>query len=362
MSILTGLQAVRALSECRPGGSVRAIYWSKTGAFFEVPTNLEARAFLDGVPAGARGLELVLGSSGGFRPIKSGRFAARPESISIDAVLVCCHGGPGEDGSLQAALDLAGIAYSGPSASSAALGMDKYASGAVLEAAGVPVLARLVLREGTPVPDFSPPYIVKPRFGGSSIGIEIVSDYETALALLRSSVHLRRGGVLEPYRSDLSDLQVAVRTWPEVQLSAIERPIRKSEQAGILNYADKYVGGAGMDAAPRELPADISPELSEQLRYCALVATGALGVRGVGRIDFLSDGKELFVNEINTIPGSLSRHLFVEPRLAFAQLLDDLLAEAVGHPTTQFSSAGSDGLVLRDAQAIAAKLAPPETR
>jgi D-alanine-D-alanine ligase len=77
----------------------------------------------------------------------------------------------------------------------------------------------------------------------------------------------------------------------------------------------------------------------------------------VARIDFLASGDELFVNEINTIPGSLAKHLFIDPPLAFAQLLGDLIAEAIQRPAHRYSAAGADGLVLRRATSIAAKLA-----
>ena len=80
-------------------------------------------------------------------------------------------------------------------------------------------------------------------------------------------------------------------------------------------------------------------------------------MRGVARIDFLANDHELFINEINTIPGSLSKHLFVEPPLPFSQLLGDLLREARERPAHRYSAAGADGLVLRSAGSIASKLA-----
>ena len=107
---------------------------------------------------------------------------------------------------------------------------------------------------------FPGPYIVKPRYGGSSLGIETVEDLATAVARLGANPHLRQGAVIEPYRPDLFDLNIAVRLWPEPLLSAIEKPLRSSAGAEILNYRDKYVGGEGMASAPRELPARISPE------------------------------------------------------------------------------------------------------
>src|ERR1019366_4691804 len=121
---------------------------------------LEATDFLDGTPKGASRLQLVLGPDGGFLPADRRIGRARP--LALDVALVCCHGGPGEDGSLQAALDLAGVRHAGPSVASAALGMDKLAFGAVVASAGLPTLPRSLLESGTSDVGFSGPYIVKP--------------------------------------------------------------------------------------------------------------------------------------------------------------------------------------------------------
>jgi D-alanine-D-alanine ligase len=230
------------------------------------------------------------------------------------------------------------------------------ATSALLQAAGVPLLPRGGLEAGSPPPSYPGPFIVKPRFGGSSIGIEVVTDFPTALLRRGANLHLRRGAVIEPYRDDLYDLQVAVRTWPEVELSAIERPERQREGAEILDYRDKYVAGVGMHAAAREVPAKVSVDVAGRLRSAALTCVDALRIRGVARIDFLSDGSELFLNEVNTVPGSLSRYLFIDPQLSFAQLLDGLIDEALNVPAATYSAAGADGSVLRSAGSIASKL------
>ncbi|MCU1492861.1 MAG: D-alanine--D-alanine ligase [Acidimicrobiaceae bacterium] len=355
VSVLTGLQAVRGLAGVPSVELVRPLYWSKSGEFYEVARDLEAPAFAEGPPDGAQRVELVLGEAGGF-VARRGGLRPRADRLEIDAALVCCHGGPGEDGSLQGALDLAGVRYSGPNSAGAALGMDKLAFGSLVRDAGLPALDRVLLVEGMS-PPFEGPYIVKPRFGGSSIGIEVVADFATASARLGANVHLRRGAVLEPYRPDLYDLQLAVRSWPTVQLSAIERPLKASAGGEILGYADKYVGGEGMSSAPRELPAELPEKLAEQVRSAALEVASLAGVRGVARVDFLCDGDQLYVNEVNTVPGSLSRHMFVDPPLPFEELLAGLLTEAVERPSAHFSSAGADGTVLRGADSIAAKLA-----
>jgi D-alanine-D-alanine ligase len=349
VSILTGLQV---LHELRGQRDVVGIYWTKTNLFVAVSPEVEAEAFLDGAPQGSSDLQLRLGDQGGF--FSTGR---RERRVEIEAVVLATHGGPGEDGSLQAALDLAGLPYSGPSVSGAALGMVKWAFGAVIAAAGLSTLPRVLLTRDTTSLPFSGPYILKPRFGGSSIGIDVVADLTTALARLSTNGHLALGCVVEPFRDDLSDVQIALRTYPVLSLSAIEKPLRRSEANEILDYRDKYVGGQGMVSAPRELPAVLAPGQAESIAECVRVIAAVASVRGVARVDFLANDREFFVNEINTIPGSLAKYLFISPPLAFAELLRDLIAEAVERPAHLFSAAGADGLVLRSAGSIASKLA-----
>ena len=156
------------------------LYWSKTGSWYEVDAGLEASAFVDGVPSVAQALRLVVsGEEAGF--VSAGGRLGRSRAVPVDVVVNCCHGGPGENGTLQAAFDLAGVAYTGPGVAAAALGMDKLAFFGVARAAGLPVLPRAVLSaDHVDRVDFEGPYIVKPRFGGSSIGVEVVADRATA--------------------------------------------------------------------------------------------------------------------------------------------------------------------------------------
>ncbi len=112
-----------------------------------------------------------------------------------------------------------------------------------------------------------------------------------------------------------------------------------------------------MASAPRELPAEIDGGLERTLRQAAETVARLCSVRGVARVDFLSDGKELFVNEINTVPGSLARYLWIDPPVAFRALLGDMVAEARARPAHHYTVEGADGTVLKGAASIAAKLA-----
>ncbi|MFB3051674.1 MAG: hypothetical protein ACE1Z0_06775, partial [Acidimicrobiia bacterium] len=206
ISVLTGLQVARAL------GDVHAIYWSKSGEWYLVESDLEAGDFADGVPRKAREVSFVVSPGQGF--------VLRRKPLDLSAVFIACHGGPGEDGTLQGLFDLAGLRYTGPGRAASALGMDKLAFGAAMASAGLPTLPRTMVSTGEePLPEFAAPYIVKPRFGGSSIGIEVADDWEAVLALKRSSSFLDQGAVVEPFLTGSRDLQVAVRTHPEWQMS-----------------------------------------------------------------------------------------------------------------------------------------------
>ena len=347
ISILTGLQAARTLVEA--GLEVHAVYWAKTGLWFAVDPRLEAVAFADGVPDRAKELRFVAEPGQGF--------LLKKKPLDVSVIVNCCHGVPGEDGSLQAALDLAGLRYTGPNAADSNLGMDKLAFGAVMTDSGLhSIPRRLVTDQDETWVGLSAPYIIKPRFGGSSIGIEVVSDRRTALDLLKTSPHLRHGAVVEPFLSGCRDYLIAVRTYPELQLSAIEAPVRDAGAAHIYNYAQKYLAGGGLEGSARELPAKLPPGIERTIREATVRVAGLVGVRGVARVDFLVRDGEVWLNEINTIPGSLAAYLWIDPPISRRQLLVDMIAEAERHPPRSFTTGGADGTALRNAALIASKL------
>ncbi len=351
VSVLTGLQALHEMG--RSGRNVHGIYWSKSGEFYSIPPSLEAAAFVNGVPKDAGQLVFYTGSKGGF--FTNSKLSKK--RLPVDVVINCCHGGPGEDGTLQGMLQMAGVTYTGQGVAGASLVMDKAAFYGTVSAAGMPVLPRILLRgdTGDSIP-FDPPYIVKPRFGGSSIGVEVVNDFDTAWDLARVSPYLRRGAVLEPYRPDLSDLNVAVRTFPSIEVSAVERPLRKDESAKILSYDDKYTGREGMASAPRELPANVDGSVVKDIKSIATALVDIVAIRGIVRVDFLWKEGELYLNEVNSIPGSLARYLWVDPPRKFIELLNGMVAEALNSPAVSYSAQGADGSVLERASDIASKL------
>lgn len=357
ISILTGLQAARALADA--GIDVCCLYWTKTGRWKRVPVEAEAVQFLEPEVEGSSDVELAV--PGGFAE----RRRRRAAPLDLRAVLNCCHGGPGEDGSLAALLALAGLKVTGPGPAASALAMDKLATAALARSAGVPTIetaawpaAGAAGAAGAEIESLPRPWVVKPRWGGSSIGVEAdVEDIGTVEALSRAGPG-RAGLVVQPYLEGWIDLNVAVRTHPSFEVSEVERPLRGG--AEILGYREKYLtGGPGMDHAPHEVPADIPEEVRQSIVEHSTALARQMGLTGAPRIDFLWDGgTEVRLCEVNSIPGAWGNHLWRAGGIARDRLYLDLIAEAETGPAVPLQWSGSsDGQALSMSGTIAAKLA-----
>jgi D-alanine-D-alanine ligase len=106
----------------------------------------------------------------------------------------------------------------------------------------------------------------------------------------------------------------------------------------------------------RDLPARLDPQLEGRLRDLARNVTIAASLRGVVRIDFLEKDGEIWLNEVNTIPGSMAAYLWIDPPISRRDLFEAMIEEAIATPARRFSIAGADGTALRNAGAIASKL------
>jgi D-alanine-D-alanine ligase len=351
ISILTGLQSERVLTAS--GEAVVPIYWAPNGEWWQVPAGTEAKDYLNGVPKGSKAIDVrVSGDTGLY---------IKKRAIDVSAVLLCLHGGVGEGGGAAALFSLLGIPATGSTLFAGAVGMDKLAFGGLMEVAGIPTLRRELL-SATRSPSFPGPYIVKPRFGGSSIGIEIVEDADAARAIARASAHLRAGAVVEPYRPELVDLNISFRTYPQLEVTQVEKPLRGTSESGLYSYAEKYLSGgagseAGLSSAPREFPANIDQAVAVLAAELATRVAEVTALTGVVRVDLLLDegNGELFVNEVNSIPGAMSLYLWAG-QVAAATVLKDALVEARDRRVVLPASGFGSGAALRAAGGIAGKL------
>jgi D-alanine-D-alanine ligase len=353
ISILTGLQAGRILAGA--GLDLEHVYWTAEGRFLRVPGDLEAADFLDPDVRGAE--ELAFDASAGF--VKRARLSTR--ALDVSTVLNCCHGGPGEDGTLAGMLGVAGVRVTGPGPTPSALAMDKVATAAVAHRLGIATIPTTVVDDSVGAVGHPAPWVVKPRYGGSSIGVEAgVADLETVAALTRQGA-ARAGALVQPYLQGWHDLHVAVRAHPRREASAIERPLRG--EGAIYGYSDKYLAGGGdggMESAPRELPAQVPDAVAEHVRDAALALAAEMGLTGIPRVDFLWNpaDDQVLLCEVNAIPGALGLYLWEAAGRSRAEVLRDLLDEAAAGPARPAHWDGrTDRAALRAAGSIAAKLA-----
>ena len=238
--------------------------------------------------------------------------------IRIDCALLCLHGVNGEDGAVQGALKLASIPFTGCDITSSAVGMDKVFMKSVFKANAIPHVDYLSVTseeyshcaEQTKIKALKLgfPLIIKPASCGSSIGISIAKNGKELDKSLKLALRYDNKAIVEKALADFTEVNCAVLKSSERHfVSAIEKPTKKGE---ILDYIDKY--SLSSNHAKREIPAKIEASLAQKVRELALKTFRALDCSGVARIDFLiSKEGEVFVNEINTIPGSLSFYLFV---------------------------------------------------
>ena len=345
ISILTGLQAGRVLQEKY---KISIIYWSKDNKWYLNSADLEGEDFLDTKKVTKNSIKIQFNDDSGFY--------LKKKKLEFDVLVNACHGGPGEDGTLQSLLEILNIPYTGPNSSLAQLCMDKYIFTLLLKNSNLPVLDRVLLEDEMEEIEMNSPYILKPRFGGSSIGVEIVKDLETAKSLVKNSNLYTRGAVLEEYLEDSEDYLIAAFGYPELNLSEIEKPIRDSTASGIFNYQDKYLRDGGLEESSRELPAQLNEKEKNEILSLTKKLIELIGIRGVYRVDFLKKEDKIYINEVNSIPGSLSTYLWKNTNLTKLSIIDSIVQEALESSRNKWDSTGSDGVALIKAKDIESKL------
>lgn len=248
--------------------------------------------------------------------------------LKVDCALLCTHGGEGENGALQGYLEINKIPYSSSSVAASAVTMDKVLTKKLLESFGGDVVPYAVLepKDGAEKIEklLSYPVIVKPARLGSSIGISKAKN----LSELTEAVELGRKYddilLVESCLENFIELNcAAVKDGEEILVSGIERPYVDS---GFLSYNDKYIGGA-KTPQKKEFPAKIEEQLAESVRDLTKKVYKAFNLSGVVRVDFLLQNGKVYVNEINSIPGSLAHYLFAKT-MNISSLVKTMIDEA----------------------------------
>lgn len=264
------------------------------------------------------------------------------KKIYIDCAYLAFHGGNGESGQIQGFLETLNIPFTSPNAESCAIAMNKVLTKEVLDFNNVMTVpwVRVFSYEIKVDVDrvakdvmgkIKLPIIIKPAHLGSSIGINIAKTKLDLKKYLLEASHVDSEILLEKFMTKFVEYNVSVRKMNDnIKTSEVEKPVSKDE---ILSFTDKYERGGkktgGMASLDRELPAKINSILAKKIQNTAVKVFKLIRAKGMLRIDFMLSQNELYVTEINPIPGSMSFYLWEATGVEFQQQITDLLNQAV---------------------------------
>ena len=257
----------------------------------------------------------------------------------IDIVVPIGHGAYLEDGSLQGYLNMLGVPYAGPSVLGAALGQDKVIQKELLSVNNIPVVNytwfysyelsdKKLVQERLSKLKF--PVFIKPSSLGSSIGIEIAEDEKDFFKKAKNTMKYDKKILVEEKVNDVKEINISVLgNYKKVEVSEIEE-INSNDD--FYSFKEKYINNfSKTQEKDKKTKPIISKEMIEDMKEYAINTFKALDGNGVARIDFLINDKtkKIYINEINTIPGSLSSYLWKAKKKNQTELFDDLIAIAV---------------------------------
>lgn len=278
------------------------------------------------------GSDAEAGTVATFTPEAGGRTvsASGLGALGLDVVFPVLHGHNGEDGTIQGFLHTLGVPFVGPDVLASAACMDKVVAKRILGAAGLPGTPYAVVHAHGERPSFetlterlTPPLFVKPANSGSSVGISRVTEAgELADAFD------------EAFRYDKTVLVEQGVSGREIEVAVLGNEAPEASVPGeiVLNsayydYDSKY---EDPDASRMEVPADLPDATAARLRAAAVEAYAALGCEGLARVDFfVTDGGDVLVNEINTIPGFTARSMYPVMWEATGRPFPDVVDELV---------------------------------
>lgn len=360
VSIISALQVIENLD--REKYDIVPIYISKDNRFYtsELLTRVEEYKDLDEVKRLSNEVYFTHEGTSLIVNLKRGIF--KKVLAKIDIAFPVVHGLNVEDGTLEGFLEMYNIPYVGCDVCSSAVGMNKIIFKKVLEASKLPVVEYETLNVAEFEEDAEKAYekvtrklklpiIVKPANLGSSVGIEVVKEKDEFVSKLQNVFEFCDSVLIERCVTNIREINCSVvGNFSSQEVSVLEEPIKNDE---ILSYKDKYMGegakggklsklgaksgakfggkSSGMASLTRKIPADLTKSQEDEIYNLARETFKILNCEGISRIDFIIDGdnNKIYVNEINTIPGSLSFYLWQPKGVEFSELLDKAIRYAI---------------------------------
>ena len=346
VSVISAVQAMASMDKEKY--NIIPVYMTKKSEFWTGEKLMDINSFKD-IPALLKECTecVFVRSEGKVQLIRQKIKKFGSNLISdVDIAFPIVHGTNVEDGALQGYLQTLDLPYVGCDVLASAVGMDKFVMKILLKDAGFPVLycCRFSSFDLDKIDDmvaqveskFGYPVIVKPINLGSSVGISKGKDRDSLIKSIEEAFEFADRILIEPCVTNLKEINCSVLGDSEsAEASVCEEPVQASDD-DILSYEQKYVGGGkggskGMATLKRKIPAEISPEQDEFIRKTAVDAFRYLGCNGVTRIDFMidMDTDKVYINEINTIPGSLAFYLWEPKGVKYRELLERMIQLAM---------------------------------
>lgn len=341
VSVITGLQLLDNADSRKY--DLYPVYLSREGEWFCGDKLRDVHFYSSFNPEDKGIVRVFLNPAPGKRELLTqGRFGVKPYR-AVDVALLGMHGAHGEDGTLQGLLELADIPYTSPGVTGSAVGMDKIVMKSAFRGAGLPVLDGVFLERAAYRRDqaatiaqaeseLAYPIFVKPANLGSSIGISKAKDREGLKTALEVAFHYDRRVLAEKAVEDIMEINSAVMGYAEdVTVSLLEQPVTWKD---FLTFDEKYLrgdgAGKGMKSLARRIPAPVDGETTQKIVEMSKTVFRTLDLKGVVRIDYILDRSTgtVYVNEVNTIPGSLAFYLFEPAGIPFRELIDRMIGFA----------------------------------
>jgi len=344
VSIITAVQAMEHINQDKY--EIVPIYISKDRIWYTGHMLKEIDVYQDFNELKRYAKEVVLVKTKEGFCLQSTKGLFRRTITDIDIAFPIVHGNNAEDGTLQGYLDSVGIPYVGSGVLGSALGQDKVIMKQIFKDTKLPIVDYVWFFDSEYADDCDKifnkveklgyPVVVKPATLGSSVGINYVKDDNELANAIEEAMKYDVKVVVEKAVPNLIEVNCSVvGNYSHQETSVIEEVTSDEE---LLTFADKYISGGkkkgpskGMASASRIIPARISKELEEKIKETSKSAFKALNLSGVCRIDYLIDKKtnKYYINEPNTIPGSLSFYLWEPTGKKYMDLLDELITLAI---------------------------------
>lgn len=264
------------------------------------------------------------------------------KSITIDMAFPAFHGTYGEDGTFQGMMEMLGVPYVGCNVPASAVAMDKALTKIVMKDANVPTTKFVHFTKTEWAEDsqsvnqkitqsLKSPWFVKPVHLGSSIGIGKAKDEKELIQKIEVALHYDNKVIVEEAVENLMDVTCCLIGNETPTPSLLQESIFKDD---LLNFEDKYLNGGGAQLGKGEnsfvIPARLDEATTKAIQDCAVKVYKAVGMTGIGRVDFLfnKQTKEFFANEINPLPGTIYHHLWKASGVELDELLKRLIKYA----------------------------------